>query len=160
MTIDVVLRDLHTNENALILELLRLSERYASVHEVHHLARDVARWSRAHVRKLAELGPDYGVELDPEPKNEHALGKTAREKISDVEAGRGLSMTLLADLRTVYLRAAELSVDWEMLAQAAQAARDERLLGLASECHPSTLRQMRWANATIKSESPQIILSA
>lgn len=160
MKIDIVLRDLHKNENALMLELLRLSERYKSVHEVYHIARDVAGWSRTHVHKLAEIGPDYGVELDPEPKNEHALGKAVREKISDVEAGRGLSMDLLADLRTVYLRAAELSVDWEMLAQAAQAARDEKLLGLASECHPSTLRQMRWANSTIKSESPQIILSA
>lgn len=160
MKLDVVLRDLHTKENALYLELLRVSERYKSAHEVYHIARDVARWSRSHVRKLAEIGPEYGADLSSEVQGESNLGKAVREKISEIQTGRGLSMDLLADLRTIYLMAAELSVDWEMLAQAAQAFRDEKLLNLTSECHPSTLRQMRWANATIKSESPQIILSS
>lgn len=160
MKIDVILKDLHKNENALILELLRLSERYVSVHEVYHVARDLTRWSREHVRKIADVGREYGVELDDEADDESRLGKAIRERISEAKAEQVVSLSLLNDLREVYLRAAELSVDWEMLAQAAQAMRDETLLDLASECHPSTLRQMRWANATIKTESPQIILSS
>jgi hypothetical protein len=47
-----------------------------------------------------------------------------------------------------------------MLAQAAQATRDERLLGLATACHPQTLRQMRWTNTMIKELSPQLLTSA
>lgn len=160
MKIDVILRDLHKNENALILALLRLSERYVSVHEVYHVARDLTRWSREHVRKIAEVGREYGVELDDEADDESRLGKAIRERIGEAKTEQVVSLSLLNDLREVYLRAAELSVDWEMLAQAAQALRDEKLLNLAAECHPSTLRQMRWANSTIKSESPQIILSA
>lgn len=45
-------------------------------------------------------------------------------------------------------------------AQAAQAARDDDLLALASACHPRTLRQMRWTNTLIKTLSPQILTSA
>ncbi|GAB2755427.1 hypothetical protein [Streptomyces bullii] len=47
-----------------------------------------------------------------------------------------------------------------MLAQAAQATRDDRLLGLASACHPQTLRQMRWTNTLIKEPAPQLLTSA
>jgi len=46
-----------------------------------------------------------------------------------------------------------------VLAQAAQAPRDERLLELASACHPQTLRQMRWTNTPIKQLSPQVLTS-
>lgn len=46
-----------------------------------------------------------------------------------------------------------------MLAQAAQATRDDGLLALASACHPQTLRQMRWTNTMVKELSPQILVS-
>jgi hypothetical protein len=46
-----------------------------------------------------------------------------------------------------------------MLAQAAQATRDDELLALASACHPQTLRQMRWTNTMIKNLSPQVLSS-
>ncbi|QES36743.1 hypothetical protein DEJ48_28080 [Streptomyces venezuelae] len=36
-------------------------------------------------------------------------------------------------------------------------ARDEALLVLATECHPRTLRQMRWTNTMIKNIAPQIL---
>ncbi|GAA0643818.1 hypothetical protein GCM10009535_21460 [Streptomyces thermocarboxydovorans] len=44
-----------------------------------------------------------------------------------------------------------------MLAHAAKAVRDERLLALASSCHPQTLRQTRWTNTMIKVLSPQLL---
>ncbi|GAA2273106.1 hypothetical protein GCM10010415_45240 [Streptomyces atrovirens] len=47
-----------------------------------------------------------------------------------------------------------------MLAQAAQATRDQELLELVSSCHPQTLRQMRWTNTMIKVLSPQLLVSA
>ena len=55
--------------------------------------------------------------------------------------------------------AAGLSVDRELLAQGAQAATDERLLELAQRCHPETLRQVRWANATLNELAPQTLTS-
>jgi hypothetical protein len=51
------------------------------------------------------------------------------------------------------------TLHWEMLAQAAQATRDQGLLELVSACHPQTLRQMRWTNPMIKVLSPQLLVS-
>jgi len=64
-------------------------------------------------------------------------------------------LLLLADLRRTHRLAAGVSLDWELLAQGAQAAKDSELLSLASCCHPETLRQMRWANAMLKELSPR-----
>jgi hypothetical protein len=50
-------------------------------------------------------------------------------------------------------------LDWELLAQAAQAMKKQPLVQLAADCHPQTLRQMRWANAHLKVTSPQVIAS-
>jgi hypothetical protein len=60
-------------------------------------------------------------------------------------------------LRRVHRTAAGASLDWELLAQAAQAAKDSDLLALTEQCHPQTLRQMRWANAMLKELSPQAL---
>jgi hypothetical protein len=69
------------------------------------------------------------------------------------------SLLLLTDLRHLHLAAAGVSLDWELLAQGAQAAKDAELLALATRCHPHSLRQMRWANAMLKTLSPQALLS-
>ncbi len=85
-----------------------------------------------------------------------------REKASEALGRRtdtGL-LLLLHDLRDLHLAATRNSLHWEMLAQAAQAARDERILALATDCHPRTLRQMRWTNTMIKAQAPQILTSS
>jgi hypothetical protein len=51
------------------------------------------------------------------------------------------------------------SLDWEILAQTAQAMQDRELLATAERCHPQTLRQMRWANAKLKESSAQIMVT-
>jgi len=51
------------------------------------------------------------------------------------------------------------STDWEMLAQAAQGIVDTELLALTQQCHPDTLRQMRWANSKLKESSTQVLVS-
>ena len=70
---------------------------------------------------------------------------------------RGL--LLLADLRRLHRVAAGVSLDWELLGQGAQAAKDSELLALTKQCHPQSLRQMRWANAILKVLSPQVLAS-
>lgn len=160
MKLDIVLRALHRSENDLAHDLLRLSERHRVDHEIYHVARDVAAWSRRHVREIAQISPDYGAELDPEPRGETGLARTVREKGSElVGRARTPGLLLLRDLRTLYLDAAGVSTDWEMLAQAAQGARHTALLALAERCHPDTLRQMRWANAKLKESSTQVLIS-
>lgn len=68
-------------------------------------------------------------------------------------------LLLLRDLRDLHLAATENSLYWEMPAQAALAGKEDRLLALASSCHPQTLRQLRWSNTMIKNISPQILTS-
>ncbi|MFJ8778026.1 hypothetical protein [Streptomyces sp. NPDC102476] len=141
------LRALHHGERRLARDLAAVAERHAEEHEVHHVATDLADWSREHADRLAEHAAGEGLRLDD----------TAEPSSDEGEGPQGL--LLLRDLRDLHLAATENSLHWEMLAQAAQATRDERLLGLASACHPQTLRQLRWTNTLIKQLSPQLLTS-
>ncbi|MEU9170363.1 hypothetical protein AB0D34_21580 [Streptomyces sp. NPDC048420] len=144
--IALVLRTLHHGERQLAGDLVAVAERHAEEHEVHHLATDLADWSREHAERLADLAADEGLHLDDDTPE--ATPATAPE-----------GLLLLHDLRALHLAATENSLHWEMLAQAARATRDERLLSLASACHPQTLRQLRWTDTLIKQLSPQLLAS-
>lgn len=160
--IDITLRALHHGERDLEGDLLAAAERHRAEHEFHHVATDVARWSREHTTRLAALGRDRGLDLSG-PRERPASGALAalREKASEALGRRPQTgLLLLHDLRDLHLAAAGNSLHWEMLAQAAQATRDQDLLGLVPDCHPQTLRQMRWTNTMIKVLSPQLLVSA
>ncbi|MFC7922442.1 hypothetical protein [Streptomyces cinereoruber] len=159
--VTIVLHALHQGERDLVDGLVALSERHRAEHEIHHVATDVADWSREHVRRLADTAAHYGLDLDgPSDASSPGLFTVLREKASEIAGGRPEpGLLLLRDLRETHLAAAHNSLHWEMLAQAAQALRDHRLLALASFCHPRTLRQMRWTNTMIKNLSPQLLTS-
>ncbi|MEU0941478.1 hypothetical protein ABZ379_01595 [Streptomyces canus] len=126
--------------------MVGVSERHAEEHEVHHVARDLAAWSREHAERLAEHAAAEGVRLD--------------DDLPAPPTGEGPRwLLLLRDLRALHLAVTENSLHWGMLAQTAQATRDERLLELASACHPQTLRRMRWTGTLIKQLSPQALTS-
>ncbi|MFC7828775.1 hypothetical protein [Streptomyces sp. NPDC057375] len=159
--ITLTLRTLHRGERRLAHHLVTVAERHRTEHEVHHVATDLARWSREHMRRLAEAGAEHGVKLGdpPEHSSDGALA-TLREKASEAVVHRPEpGLLLLRDLRELHVAAAENSLHWEMLAQAAQASKDSGLLALASSCHPRTLRQMRWTDTMIKHLAPQILTS-
>jgi hypothetical protein len=158
--VGAAIEELHRSENDLAGALLSLSDRQRSDHEIFHVARDIARWSQEHVRRLAAVGADYGLDLDPDPEDEATLLARLKQKGSEL-AGRfhEPGLLLLADLRHLHRTAAGVSLDWEVLAQTAQAMRDRELLGLAQECHPETLRQMRWADAKVKETAAQIMVT-
>jgi hypothetical protein len=63
---------------------------------------------------------------------------------------------LLDDLRDVHEKASGVSLAWEIFAGRA-GRRGCGLLALASDGHPQTLRQLRWANAQLKELSPQAV---
>lgn len=160
MKLDLVIEELHRSENELRHELLVVSERHKADHEVFHVARDLALWSADHVRELAQIGRDFGLELDPEAEGEAKLAGRLREKTSELLGRRSTpGLLMLRDLRELYLKASGVSLDWEMLAQAAQGARKLELLELAERCHPDTLRVARWANGKLKVSSTQVLVS-
>jgi hypothetical protein len=159
MKLGLALRELHRSEKHLVRDLLKMSDRHKAEHEIHHVARDLAAWSDQHVRDLAEAGHRYDLDLGASVPTSGPLG-TLREKAS--ELSRGLSepgLLLLADLRRLHRAAAGVSLDWELLAQGAQAVKDADLVTLTQKCHPQTLRQMKWSNSMLKILSPQVLAS-
>lgn len=156
----MAIRELHRSENDLRHELLQISDRHRTDHEVYYVARDLAEWSGEHVRLLAAAGKAYEVELDPEPEGEFTVMERIRDKTAEVVGRRPEpALLLLRDLREIYMKAAGVSIDWEILAQAAQGAKQMELLELAKTCHPETLRQMRWADSKLKISSTQALIS-
>lgn len=154
------IEELHRVENDLAGALLNVSDRHRVDHEIFYVARDIARWSQEHVRRLSEVGHDYGLELDPEPEDEASLLARIKQKGTEL-TGRFHEPTLLllADLRHIHRTCAGTSLDWEVLAQTAQAMKDRELLTTTQECHPETLRQMRWADAKVKETAAQIMVT-
>jgi hypothetical protein len=160
MKLGLAIRELHRSENSLAADLLKMSDRHKTDHAIHHVARDLATWSQTHVHELTEAGDRYGVSLRDEAKDDSGMMAEVRQRTSEMLGGRPEpGLLLLADLRKAHRKAAGVSLDWELLAQGAQAAKDPELLALATRCHPQTLRQMRWANAMLKEISPQVMMS-
>ncbi|HEX2174887.1 MAG TPA: hypothetical protein VHG70_03160 [Nocardioidaceae bacterium] len=160
MKLGLAIRELHRSENSMAAFLLKMSDRHKVDHAIYHVARDLATWSQTHVHELTEVGERYGVSMRDKPKDDSGIMAGVRQKASEVLGERPEpGLLLLADLRRVHRKAAGLSVDWELLGQAAQAAKDKELLELTKRCHPQTLRQMRWANAMLKEISPQVLMS-
>jgi hypothetical protein len=150
--------ELHRDERRLARALVDLSDRHAADHEIHFVARDLAVWSREHVRRLAVQADAYGLDLDPESGHDLPLAGVVKRAGAELIGRRHPPIgLLLADLREVHEKTAGVSLAWEILAQGAQAAEDEDLLALASACHPQTLRQLRWTNAQVKELAPQAI---
>lgn len=157
--IPLALEELHRSENDLAGELLHASDRHKVDHEMFYLARDLARWSQQHVRSLAEAGRNYGLDLDAEPEDESGIVARVRQRGAELIGRRPEpALLLLVDLRRIHRKAAGVSLDWEILAQTAQALQDRELLAVTKECHPQTLRQMRWANAKLKESAAQAMV--
>ncbi|MEW2412848.1 hypothetical protein AB0953_03825 [Streptomyces sp. NPDC046866] len=160
--VNLTLRALHHGERHLRKQLCAVADRHRTEHEIHHVATDLARWSDEHAERIADAGQAYGLDLrgGAEDRPGEGLLATVREKTAELLGRRPEpGLLLLLDLRSLHLAAAENSLHWEMVAQYAQAARDDRLLALSSACHPQTLRQMRWTNTMLKILSPQILTS-
>jgi hypothetical protein len=157
--IKLVLRELHRSENSLLRDLLMVADRHRADHEIFHTARDVTAWSRDHVRRISACASAHGLRLDPTPSFWPPALVDRLVRHTSVLLGRRpeSGLVLLADLRRLHRKAAGVSLDWELLAQSAQAMRQRDLLDLAQRCHPETLRQLKWANAQLKIHSPQIL---
>jgi hypothetical protein len=160
MKLGLALRELHRSEKSLARQLLTVSDRHKAEHEIHHIARDLAGWSQRHADQLADAAARYDIHLPAEAPRTSGILAPVRAAVSDLTRGRPEpGLLLLADLRRLHRNAAGVSLDWELLAQGAQAVKDSALVELAAQCHPQTLRQLKWANAMLKTLSPQILAS-
>ncbi|WP_327686425.1 hypothetical protein [Streptomyces sp. NBC_00467] len=159
--IALILRVLHDGETELAEGLLATARRHRAEHEIFHVSTDLARWSREHAQRIADaIEPDDHACLE-EADGPHS-DLVPRWQNREPRPGQGCyepGLMLLRDLRDLHLGASANSLYWEMLAQAAQARTEARLLSLVSTCHPQTLRQMRWTNTMIKNLAPQLLTS-
>jgi hypothetical protein len=155
----LALAELQRSERRLAHNLRTVAARHHNDYDVSHLACDLAGWSYEHVASLTDQGRrcDRGLRLESRPRRLVMSGRL-QERLSDRLRRRPQSsLSLPADLRRVHRIAARVSLDWELLAQAAQATKDGDLLAITSRCHPQTLRQMRWANAMLEELTPQAL---
>ena len=160
MKLDMAIEELHRSENHLVTVLLSMSDKHKVDHEVFHVCRDMAEWSKKHVAELARIGRDLDLDLDPEANGDPGPLEAVRQRTSELLGRRQApGLLLLADLRHLYKEAQGTSVDWELLAQGAQGAKNRELLDVAERCHPQTLRVAKWANSYLKVTSPQVLAS-
>ena len=150
------IRLLRRDEDRLASEMLAVGERHRTDQEVYHLTRTLAALSQDHVRALAEFA---GGTPDDE-EDDGGWRSELREKAAELVGRRPEpGLLLLRDVRKLHLMAAQTSIDWVILGQAAQAARDLDLLAVVTRCHPETLRQLRWTVTKLKEAAPQVLTS-
>ncbi|MER6844753.1 hypothetical protein [Streptomyces platensis] len=154
--ITAILAALHDGEYKLAGRLLELGQRHPAETEVHHVARYLAQWSYDSGDRIRAIGPRFGL---PDAARPSDRSDGARHTAVSVAEGQDSGLVLLRELSEVHLAAARNSLHWDMLIQAAQANRDDRLLELASACQPYTRRQMRWTHTVLKELSPQLLTS-
>jgi hypothetical protein len=150
------LRRLHDDETALTVHLTTMREQHRSEHEIYHAARDLVAWSHDNLAQIVETAAKYQTHLNAQSMDETSRPPDPALAAVDVQPA---GLRLLDGLRTTYLLASGTSLSWELLAQYAQARRESDILDLAGRCHPRTLRQIRWANTMLKTQSPQALIS-
>src|SRR5437763_9356663 len=151
------------SERELSNELLKVAGAPATAQtmSVHHLCHTLARWSQGHVSALEPFGERYGHDVDTGEVGRASAGLLAplRERAGTVLGRHPQSGLLLRDIRKLHLLAGEASINWTMLGQAAQAAKDAHLLECVCLCHPETLRTLRWTVTKLKQSAPQVLTS-
>lgn len=160
MKLGVAIDEVADAEGRLAESLLEVGERHRADHDVYHLTRRLAHWAQGHVAALEPFGKRYGIDVDAEDAGEQSGGPlaAARERGAELLGRRPEGgLLLVRDIRNLHVLATEVSVDWTILGQAAQAAKDEELLECVSLCHPETLRIVRWTLTKLKESAPQAL---
>jgi hypothetical protein len=159
--LDLAIRDVLGAERRLADELATIGERHKADHDVFHLTATLQRLAAGNVTRLAPLAARLDVDAEPvATDHDSGLLAKAREKASEAVGRRPEpALLLLRDLRALHLLYAEASIDYVILHQGAQAARDRELLDACDACHQQTLRGMKWTVTRIKTAAPQVLTS-
>ena len=163
MKVGMAIREVRESEEWLGAQLNALGERHKADHDVFHLTETLQQVARANLERLRPHAERYDVSVDADEvpeKHGSSLIEKAREKTSEMVGRRPEpGLLLVRDLRKLHLIYAEASINYVILGQGAQAARDQGLLDACSRCHAQTLRGMKWTVTRIKTASPQVLMS-
>jgi hypothetical protein len=159
--LELAIRQVSEAEAELAQELLAVGERHRTEHDVFHLTRMLAQWSQTNVAALEPFAQRYGAKLDaPQTPDGPRPLSVLREKTAELLGRRPEpGLLLLHDLRRLHSLAGEASINWVILAQGAQAARDVELVAVVSTAHAQNLRVLRWVTQRIKETAPQVLMS-
>lgn len=158
MKIDLALQQLGGSEAELVERLTAAGARHKGDHDVFHMTATLAKIERGHLDSLAPHAKRYGATLEPGSLGIPGPVRSLLEKSAELIAGRPEpALLLLHDLRRLHLAASEVSINWVILAQGAQAVKDAELLSTVSACHEETLRTLAWSAYRIKSAAPQVL---
>lgn len=137
-------------------EVRRLGERHTADHDVLHVTRTLGRLLDDAAAALA----GHVGESTREPDHDRSGGPLAplREKASELLGSRpAAGALLLADLRRLLDGCGHASVTCVLVAQGAQAARDDALLAAVGSAHEGVLRTHRWALTRLKVTAPHVL---
>ena len=160
MKLGMAIAEVSRAEEELADALRGIGERHKTDHDVFHMTKTLAGLERGHIDALASHAERYDtwINSDTAQRDERDLIDKAIEKGAELVGRRPEpALLLLWDLRQLHELAARASIEWVILAQGAQAARDEHLLDTVSECHAETLRTLKWTTYRIKEAAPQIL---
>ncbi|MBD0353811.1 MAG: hypothetical protein ICV58_01370 [Rubrobacteraceae bacterium] len=128
-----------------------VAEGHAEEPDVYHTCQTLAEQCEEHVEKLEPFVERYGEEKPEEPD------RLYHELFDEVRQG---SLGLLRDLQDLYLMAHFCDITWTMIGQAAQGARDRKLLEVVETCEGETATQIKWLKTRMKQAAPQVLLVA
>ena len=158
--IGLALKELYRSEEELADEYVKVGERLAAEHDVWYDCKRFAEQCHQHAEAIRPFAAAHEEELGP--PDDDTVGETTtaalRHKLSELLGRRPESgLLLLHSLRQLYLQAQEVSLNWIVAGQLAQATRDPELLTLVDELHRETLTQIKWLKTQVKQASPQAL---
>ena len=152
MKLPVYLSLLTESERTLAESFRQVAEGHGDEPDVHVLCLALAEQCDGHREQLAPIVERYGeVPSDDEPERLHADG---------LRTTRTGPLGLLRDLQDLYLLASLTEVTWMMVKQAAEALRDEELLGVVNTCRQEVDVQLHWLQTRMKQAAPQALIAA
>jgi hypothetical protein len=151
------LRDTLEAEDALIHGLRRTGDRHAVDHDVSATCQVLAERAKERISALGSALERYGGSRPPAPSFDGVLSGPRRAiataRVGDPDAAVGL----VEDLRSLYLQAQEVFLDWSLLKQGGMALRDGALVAAVGEHLPEVERVCRWAKTRVKLAAPQVL---
>lgn len=146
-----VLGDLHEAEADLHLELQQVCLRHGTDAEIAGGLRALASWSESHVESLADEGRRFGLALGHVSGSGTHPGAGVGRRSGELLVRRSAdAASLVGDLRQVFVDAALVELDWELLGELARIHRDCRLVVLAERSRAETHRQLTWVETRLK----------
>jgi hypothetical protein len=128
--------------------LTLLADRHSADADVRDVARLLARWSRAHVAKLAPFLARYGVRSMADP---------ARLRGGLLQGTRVGGLGLVRDVHDLLTYGQYVRGAWTAVFQAAMELHDMELAGLCTEAAEATDRQLIWLETRLRLTAPQAL---